>query len=151
MLNLQAVAYSSKAARQLGPYNLDELLMDARSFNERLGVTGALLFGGGEFFQYFEGSPSAVATVYARIKRSTLHNDLVELLNQATDARQFFHWHMGFAQPAHTVVQQISNEHWAMALPTVYRKQENSAGLALLLDFWSAKARDNDEVFSPLL
>lgn len=148
MLNLVAVAYSSKAARELGPRDLERLLIDARRFNEKSGVTGALLFGDGEFLQYFEGSPSAVAAVYERIKCSSLHHQLVETLNQPTAARQFRNWHMAFAEPAQTVVQQIANEHWAMTVPTAHRKQDNSPGLALLLDFWDTQAGSADLTLS---
>jgi hypothetical protein len=141
MNDLAAIAYTSKAARPLGVRDLDGLLMDARAFNESAGVSGVLLHHQGTFFQYFEGPPGGVARVYARIRRSSMHEHLAELLNQPTDARQFVQWHMAFAETPLTLLDQLSNEYWAMALPALRARQTSSPGLKLLLDFWNATQR----------
>lgn len=136
MEDLTAVAYASIAARALNARDLDALLIDSRSFNERVRVTGALLHHQGAFFQYFEGAPAAVARVYERIKRSSLHRDLTELLNQPIESRQFAHWHMAFCEASPTVLGALSNEYWEMTLPRLHERQARSRGLTLLLDFW---------------
>jgi len=136
MNDLAAIAYASKAARPLDSHDLDGLLIDARAFNEKVRVTGALLHHQGAFFQYFEGAPAAVARVYERIKKSSTHHHLIELLNQPTDARQFAHWHMAFTETPATVLQELSNEIWEMLLPGLHGRQTRSPGLELLLNFW---------------
>ncbi|MEP6899151.1 MAG: BLUF domain-containing protein [Rhodanobacter sp.] len=137
MKDLKAIAYSSKATRPLDVRDIDGLLMDARAFNERVQVTGALLHHGGTFFQYFEGAAGAVAAVYQRIRNSGSHEQLVELLNQPIERRQFAHWQMAFAEAPLTVLEQLSNEQWAMRLPALREQQLQSPGLKMLLDFWN--------------
>jgi Sensors of blue-light using FAD len=137
MNDLAAIAYASKAARPLDSHDLDGLLIDARAFNEKVQVTGALLHHQGAFFQYFEGPPAAVARVYERIKESRAHHHLLELLNQPTDARQFARWHMAFTETPATVLQELGNEIWEMTLPGLHDRQIRSPGLELLLNFWN--------------
>lgn len=137
MYDLSAVAYSSVAVRPLGPRDLDALLIDARSFNQKARITGALLHHAGAFFQYFEGPPSAVAAVYERVRNSSLHSGLVEMLNQPIGSRQFSEWHMAFADAPKSVLEEICTEHWEMSLPSLHNQQAQSPGLALLLIFWN--------------
>jgi Sensors of blue-light using FAD len=142
MTNLMAVVYSSTTVPSLSVRDIDGMLMDARAFNDSVGVTGVLLHHRTTFFQYFEGSPEAVDRVYARIKRSSMHEQLVEHLYQATSARQFVNWQMGFAEPPLTLLDQLCNEQWAMTLPMLRRRSSPSPGLKLLLDFWASASRD---------
>ena len=57
MHQLRSIAYISSVTRALSDEELERLLVDARSFNESVGVTGVLLYNGNSFFQYFEGDP----------------------------------------------------------------------------------------------
>lgn len=70
MSGLVAVAYLSTAAPFLTEADLEHLLADARSFNSRAQVTGALLVHDATFFQYFEGPEEGVEAVYARVRAS---------------------------------------------------------------------------------
>ncbi len=141
MTDLAAIAYTSRAVRLLDSNALDWILIDARAFNDQVRVTGALLHHQGRFFQYFEGPPGAVARVYARIKASSQHGDLVELLQQPIAARQFGDWHMAFSEAPATVLEELCNEYWEMTLPGLLDRQAPSPGLKLLLDFWEAAGR----------
>jgi hypothetical protein len=141
MHDLSAVAYSSYAIPPLTPRDLDALLVDARSFNQKAGVTGALLHRQGAFLQYFEGPPAGVTSVYERIRSASQHENLVELLNQPIAGRQFADWHMAFADAPASTLQEICTEHWEMALPSLETPQVLSPGLLLLLDFWKAGKR----------
>lgn len=141
MQTLTAIAYSSRALYPLDASRLDELLVDARAFNGKVQVTGALLHHDGNFFQYFEGAPASVARVYARIKASGLHDDLTELLNQPIADRQFENWHMAFSEAPATVLEELANEYWGMTLPGLRGRQSRSPGLELLLGFWETATR----------
>lgn len=88
-MTLDAVVYVSSAVRLLDGPDLEALLVDARAFNEKSDVTGALLYDDGAFFQYFEGPEPEVAEVYERIKRSRLHKGLIELFHRPVEQRQF--------------------------------------------------------------
>ena len=136
MKHLAAVVYTSVASRPLSARELDSILVDARSFNQRVQVTGALLHQQGAFFQYFEGPPAAVAEVYLRIKLSSKHKNITELLYQSIDIRQFKAWHMAFAEAPSSVLEELTNEYWEMSLPELRIRQTLSPGLSLLLKFW---------------
>lgn len=136
MEKLTAVVYKSLAVHPLSVSELDHLLINARAFNEKVKVSGALLHHQGTFLQYFEGPPESVERVYARILRSPLHEQLVELLYQPIDTRQFSRWHMGFSEPPLSVLKEIANEMWTMAMPAARAGQTRSPGLQHLLDFW---------------
>ncbi len=136
MQELRAVVYRSQAVHLMSVGELDHLLVGARAFNEKAEVSGALLHHQGAFLQYFEGPRESVERVYARIRRSPEHEQLVELLYQPIDTRQFSRWHMAFAEPTLSVLEEIANEMWTMALPAVRAGQARSPGLQHLLDFW---------------
>lgn len=136
MQDLVAVVYRSQAVRPMAPGELDQLLIEARAFNERTEVSGALLHHHGAFLQYFEGTPAAVEKVYARIRRSHCHEHLVELSHQPIAARQFATWHMAFSEAPATVLEEIANELWTLALPAMRDRPARAPGLQLLLNFW---------------
>ncbi len=117
--------------------------MDARAFNEKLRVTGALLHHDGRFFQYLEGPSSSVDSVYQRIRHCGKHGDLVELLNHPIATRQFVRWHMAFSEAPLTTLQAPTNEIWAMKLPALNQQQALSPGLQLLMNFWEPMQRVN--------
>lgn len=133
---LTAIAYTSVASRPLSARDLDSILVDARAFNEKVGVTGALLHAEGMFFQYFEGPAAGVTEVYQKIKLSDKHKDIRELVHESIDVRQFAAWHMAFAEAPSTVLEELTNEYWEMTLPGL-RRQAPSPGLKLLLEFWN--------------
>lgn len=136
MQELTAVVYRSQAVRYMSALELDELLIGARPFNAKAQVTGALLHAQGTFLQYFEGPPEGVERVYARIRQSSQHERLVELLNEPIDTRQFARRHMAFCETPASELKEIANEMWTRALPNLRAKHTRSPGLKLLLGFW---------------
>ena len=138
---LRAVAYVSTAARALEQADLDALLLDAREFNIKTLVTGALLYDAGVFFQYFEGPQAGMVEVYDRIKNAKTHEGLIELLNRAIDQRLFAEWHMGFSHAPGTVVQQLANAKWYESVKGLRKSGASSIGMDLLMDFWASARR----------
>lgn len=130
------VVYMSRSTRPMTPDDLDHLLLDARSNNAAAGITGVLLHGDSQFFQYFEGSPAAVADVYARIRRSTLHKDLVELEYRQIEQRLFHKWFMGFREVPASVLQKLSQEQWNRERPWAEDHASVSPGIEQLLAFF---------------
>lgn len=139
---LIAVAYRSRALRPMRARELDQLLIGARAFNEKAGISGALLHHQGEFLQYFEGTPPSVDRVYARIRSSHLHEQLAELMHEPIATRQFPRWHMAFADPTMSALEEIANDIWTMALPKLRTGDVRSPGLQHLLDFWDRTRQD---------
>lgn len=91
------LVYTSVAAREFTKEELTELLQQARSANERLGVSGMLLFSGGSFFQVLEGSPPVVDELYQKISLDQRHTMLATIVREAVAKRFFGHWSMGFS------------------------------------------------------
>jgi hypothetical protein len=142
--SLTAIAYvSSATTRHLSAPVLDRLLMDAREFNARADVTGALLYHDGSFFQYLEGPERGVESVYSRIKRASQHKDLIEIHRETVSQRHFSEWSMGFAVSASTAIQEISQARWHAQREEAVRQDPgaHSPGLQLLLSFWSRAQR----------
>jgi hypothetical protein len=133
---LSAIAYLSSAIKLLSEPDLEALLADARQFNAQHGVSGVLLHHDGTFFQYIEGHRPDLDLVYGRIKASTRHRGLIELLNDPVERRHFAGWRMGLsAMPASTLLA-LERANWRKLALALHGEQNPSPGLALLLQFW---------------
>jgi len=77
--------------------DLRNILTEARVWNGREGITGALLSGEGWFAQVLEGSPEAVRTVAEMIQRDARHHEVITLPERTVTERAFPDWAMGFA------------------------------------------------------
>ena len=137
MTDLRAIAYTSKASRDLTSQDLDRLLLEAQSFNEACDVSGVLLYHAGTFFQFFEGPEAAVMAVYARIRQATMHTRIVELRDALASERQFAAWHMAFCEAPESELQALETASWEETIPMARTTYERSQGLALLLYYWS--------------
>jgi hypothetical protein len=88
--------YGSSAKKSMSSEELLEILTRAREKNRRLGITGMLLYKGGNFLQVLEGEESAVRPLFETIKQDPRHHQ-VELIAQRPIAqRAFAEWEMGF-------------------------------------------------------
>lgn len=139
MSELQHITYISSAAREMDDDALETLLLDARAFNASVGVTGVLPFNGAAFLQYFEGSPEACSSVYARILASSAHHAIVELGNAPIADRQFASWLMGYSAITRSQWLELSKADWLANSDGVLHAQgPESDGVRLLFGFWQA-------------
>lgn len=139
-MTLVALAYTSSATHRLGDAELERLLEQARRTNEELGVTGVLLYHDGSFLQYFEGPAEGVEKVYERIRRSTLHGGIIELIRGPVPKRAFSGWLMGFTRAPGSTLLQLSNASWKarMRQGGAGESMAGSEGFELLLQFWNS-------------
>ena len=72
----------------------------ARIKNQRLDVTGMLLYHQGSFLQVLEGPAAAVDPLLATIGADQRHHKLMLLLRREIEARNFADWKMGFVDVA---------------------------------------------------
>lgn len=93
---LYSLVYTSTASRPLAKSDLEYILNSARKRNLEEDVTGLLLFSHGKFMQYLEGPQSGVLKIYESIKKSSLHEKIVEVSRQAVTAREYGDWSMAF-------------------------------------------------------
>jgi hypothetical protein len=91
-----SLVYISSAVQLFTPQDLLDLLEKSRENNGRLGVTGMLLYKGGNFMQALEGPAQVVRDLYATIARDPRHRGALKLLDYSASQRQFANWSMGF-------------------------------------------------------
>lgn len=88
--------YVSAAREPFGKAQLIELLEKARSKNARLGITGMLLYKGGDFMQLLEGDEASVRALFDTIRRDPRHQHCLVVFEEAVGERLFADWAMGF-------------------------------------------------------
>ena len=75
---------------------ISSILAKSQINNQRVGVTGALMFNSGCFAQVLEGSRSAVEEVFERIQQDERHGEVSLLAFDPAPSRAFESWSMGF-------------------------------------------------------
>ena len=75
---------------------ITSILAKSQANNERVGVTGALMFNSGCFAQVLEGSRLAVEEVFERIQQDDRHGEVSLLAFEPSPSRAFENWSMGF-------------------------------------------------------
>lgn len=93
---LYSLVYTSFALRLFDEAELDALLTQSRAANERMDVTGMLLYRNGRFIQFLEGPEGAVRDLLERITADARHTDVRVLVDGRPAARQFADWTMGY-------------------------------------------------------
>ena len=78
---------------ELGP-----ILESAVRHNRQDGITGMLLYAGGNFLQVLEGEQSTVEKTYQRICRDPRHSNITLLTEETVAERHFSDWSMGYRQ-----------------------------------------------------
>ncbi|GGD36742.1 hypothetical protein GCM10012288_08530 [Malaciobacter pacificus] len=88
--------YMSTANKDFSTNELESLLKNAKKSNENKNITGLLVVKGRTFLQCLEGEKSNVLNLFNKIKDDSRHRDVIELLEEETNARYFPNWSMGF-------------------------------------------------------
>ncbi len=91
------IIYVSTAARHFGAGELKTLLDQSRLNNQRLDITGVLLYKGGRFYQELEGPNDAVDTLFQKIAQDPRHTAVTKIIHEAIPKRLFTDWKMGFS------------------------------------------------------
>lgn len=105
--SLVQLGYISRATRLMSDIELDRLLLRARESNNNNEITGMLLYVDGSFLQIIEGDQKNIQDTFRRIRRSSQHEDIKILFNEAMKERSFVDWSMGFKRLTADIVQTI--------------------------------------------
>ena len=112
---MHRIIYFSKTAYRLSAKELEDLLEQARHANEKTGITGALVYGAGQFLQIIEGTHSAVEALYQRILHDDRHAAVVKIADHAVPERSYSALPMTFREVADEEMEQlighIASEH----------------------------------------
>lgn len=90
------VIYSSQAVAPMSIGDLEQILVDARSGNDRRGVTGALVYVDGVFLQILEGDKDTVRELMSRIASDTRHAAVQVFYEAEVDQPLFSNWRMAY-------------------------------------------------------
>ena len=96
-MSLMHCIYASAVSPELASPELKELLTVSRRNNERLGVTGILLYIEGSFFQVIEGESGIIEPLYEKIARDPRHTHITQIICEPIAKRHFSRWAMGFS------------------------------------------------------
>jgi Sensors of blue-light using FAD len=94
---LERLLYQSIASYELGSLHLFTLLSRARVANQRLGITGHLLYAGGRFVQCIEGPPDSIEHLWQKLNVDDRHHDVILVNRAPVKVRRFPEWSMAFS------------------------------------------------------
>ena len=93
---LVSLVYVSFASQDMSEDELREILKKARENNQKLDVTGMLLYRNGFFIQALEGEEEVVTALYEKIKLDPRHRSILQIHKYPIRKRSFEDWSMGF-------------------------------------------------------
>ena len=93
---MRQLIYTSLATVAFAPDDLRELLERSRANNERLGVTGMLVYADGNFLQVLEGQDDVLSGLLEKIEADPRHRDILTIWRGNVDEPSFGDWRMGF-------------------------------------------------------
>lgn len=124
MADIFSIVYASSANQELDEAELKEILKEARINNEKLGISGLLLYANGNFLQVLEGNRALVLGLVDRIEQDPRHHGVIRLMEFTTTERSFPDWSMGYKR--------LSTDEWDSALPgynNIFKSQATSDGI----------------------
>lgn len=90
------IVYVSSASKYFARNDIESMLKLARVKNEKIGITGMLLYKDGNFLQALEGERDVVEKLSKTIQQDPRHSGFVMLMQGPVDARLFPDSPMGF-------------------------------------------------------
>jgi hypothetical protein len=100
MSDLYRLVYSSRnlldASEGEMQAEIAQILQASQANNDKVGVTGALMFNAGAFAQVLEGPRRGVEATFERIQRDVRHADVTVLQCGPAESRGFANWSMAF-------------------------------------------------------
>ena len=102
-----SLIYVSTATTLMSVPELVDMLEEIRPRNRDRGLTGMLLYSGGNIIQVLEGDRSEVEEVFASIEQDSRHQDVTVLQRKDVEERAFPDWAMGFRNLAEREVRDI--------------------------------------------
>lgn len=95
-MSLNCLVYVSLANQEMSDSHLQSMLKKAREKNERLIITGMLLYRDGFFMQALEGELKNIEDLFDTIAMDPRHRDVTLIYKKPIKKRGFPDWTMGF-------------------------------------------------------
>jgi len=90
------LAYVSSTKGLLTVDAIEKILVVSREKNRKLGITGMLLYKGGNVLQVLEGEREGVVALFEVIRKDERHGGVIKLYQTNIKERDFPEWTMGF-------------------------------------------------------
>lgn len=113
------LVYVSSATHLFSKEELMGLLNQARLNNERVGITGMLLYKDGDFLQLIEGEEASVRRLYKTIEADPRHRSTIVLSEEPCQERLFTDWSMGFRDLSDPSLKQMPGFNQYMNTPAL--------------------------------
>jgi hypothetical protein len=94
---LERLTYRSTASHDFGSLHLFNLLTQAQLRNEKLHITGHLLYLNQQFTQCIEGPAAHIELLWQSLLRDERHHAIELLARSETPRRRFTAWSMAFS------------------------------------------------------
>lgn len=93
---LSQLVYTSAAVIPFDFAAISDILRISRAKNDRLGITGLLLYRSGSVVQVLEGQRGRVESLFETIRLDTRHTNVCLIYHDTISVREFPNWGMGF-------------------------------------------------------
>ncbi|WAC44537.1 BLUF domain-containing protein [Pseudomonas sp. SL4(2022)] len=138
------LCYVSSANERYKSKDLVQLLTQVRAKNQRLGITGLLLYDGtGTFIQALEGDNKIIESLFDVIKADSRHKRVNLLGIHEIHERSFGGWSMGFRSLDHPEITSLNgfSEFLNVSPDTFNQKVQTESGFALrMLSYFRQQA-----------
>jgi len=152
MTSLVHCIYVSTASRSFHPSELAELTATAREKNQRLKITGVLLYMAGRFFQVLEGESVAVEDVYASIVADNRHREVTQIIFETISKRSFEDWSMSLINLSGDKLDQIvalsDQQNGTLALKDLPEGRSKKLLLAFCEGRWGPTVADRSQAIA---
>ena len=91
-----SITYVSSAVSRFNETSLLDLVDQCQQNNERLGITGILVYSDGNFMQVIEGADLPTLALYERIRHDIRHRDVTTVHHQSIEVCEFEGWSMAY-------------------------------------------------------
>ena len=95
-MHLVKLIYTSEKSDIFQPDDIKKIIEIAKSNNDKLNITGALLFNRKFFVQCLEGERLMVNSLYEKIMKDPRHHKLLLIEYSVIHERSFASWSMGY-------------------------------------------------------
>ncbi|NOT84128.1 MAG: BLUF domain-containing protein [Methylococcaceae bacterium] len=131
---LNCLVYASLATQKFTDDQLLSLLKKARDNNERLDITGMLLYRDGFFMQVLEGDLDDIEELFDVIADDSRHSDIIVVYKKPIKQRSFAKWTMGFNKIDDKNIESIKGFTQFLKNPTPEFFKQNASEAEALLD-----------------
>ena len=77
-----AIVYVSTVTQEMERKEIKDLLNNSKEWNNKNGITGLLLYSGGNFFQIIEGEKNMISELFQEIKSDKRHQDIIQIFGK---------------------------------------------------------------------